>query len=74
MSIHHYAIAQKSADSAIEQAAKEGWSETDVLQSLIVIAIERYRKVAGYEDARAILDFEAQNLANTIDFDFVRSR
>lgn len=72
--MHHYAIAKESIEAAIEKATEQGWSETDVLQSFIVLAVERYQQAASPKDAKAILEFEVQNLGGKVDFDFVRSR
>ena len=74
MTTHHYKIAEGSLDRAIEEATHNGWSASEVLQSILVLAVERHAKATGAQQTRAALEFEITNLSDNVDFDFVRSR
>ena len=52
--MHHYKTAKQAIDTAIEQAQNDGWSSSDVLQSLLVQTLERYAAERGVGDTRAI--------------------
>ena len=74
MSKHHYAIATEAVDRAVEEASESGWSSADVLQSILVVAIERYGKERGKRDTQSLISMEVSNLRDEVDYDFVRSR
>lgn len=74
MSKHHYGISKQAIADAIDEATSNGWTETDVLQSLLVNTIERYAALQGKTDTERLLAFEVSNLRDTVDYDFVRSR
>ncbi|REJ76849.1 MAG: hypothetical protein DWQ36_03635 [Acidobacteria bacterium] len=72
--MHHYAIAKRAIETALEEAAAHGWSDAETLQSILVDAIARHGRATRVEDTRALLEFEVSNLRGTVDYDFVRSR
>lgn len=74
MTVHHYNISKTAIDEAINTATTHGWTEADVLQSILVHAIERYAALRGKADTEELLAFEVSNLRDTVDYDFVRSR
>ena len=72
--MHHYKTAKQAIDTAIEQAQNDGWSSSDVLQSMLVQTLERYAGEKGVADTRAMLEYELSNLKGTVSYEFVRSR
>ncbi|MDX1384781.1 MAG: hypothetical protein R3190_14105 [Thermoanaerobaculia bacterium] len=72
--MHHYKIAQEAIAAAVSRAEENGWKEEEILQSLVVAAIERHAGVSDAATTRSMLEFEISNLSGTVDFDFVRSR
>ena len=72
--MHHYKIAQQAIDDAVRTASESGWQEEEVLQSMIVAAVQRHAGCAGSQSTRSVLDFELSNLSDSVDYDFVRSR
>jgi hypothetical protein len=72
--MHHYKTAREAIASAIERSTADGWSEKDILGSLITAAIEGLQEHASGDEIRSMLEFELSNIRGTVDFDFVRSR
>jgi hypothetical protein len=72
--MHHYKTAETSIENALAEAVENGWSEAEALQSLLVVAIAHYTRVAGVNDTKKLLAYELSNLRGTVDYDFVRSR
>lgn len=72
--MHHYEIARSHLEQAVEEAEAAGWSTIEVLQSLMIAALERYVEAADPSQAKRLLEFELANLSESVDYDFVRSR
>jgi hypothetical protein len=70
----HYTIAKDAIEGAVKQAAEAGWSEAEMLQAVIVSALERHKAASSGPETRALLEYELSNLSDKVDFDFVRSR
>ena len=70
----HYSIAKEAIDAAVTEATGAGWSEQELLQAVIVTALERHKSVASPKETVELLKYEMSNLGGGVDFDFVRSR
>ena len=72
--MHHYKTAKEAVADAIQTATADGWSEKDILNSLITASIESLQQHATGDEIRSMLEFEVSNIRGTVDYDFVRSR
>ena len=72
--MHHYEIAKRAIAAAVDSGGHHKWGEQEVLQSVIVAAMELHCAIAGPENTESLVKFELANLTDEIDYDFVRSR
>ena len=57
-----YSIAQSLLDGAATQAQEEGIDEMDVVEALVVLAIQHISKGRGGDHARKFLDYEMSSI------------
>ena len=69
-----YTIARDALEQAIASGKEANWSEHEVLQAILVSAIERHVQSEGAKSTRSLLQFEMSNIRGDVDYDFVRSR
>ena len=72
--VSKYSIAKTTIADAMRQTAEERLDGGDVIEALIVMAIQESIKRRGAAETRASLTYELSNVAGTVDYDFVRSR
>ena len=70
----HYTIAKDAINAALGSAKDAGWSEQELLQAVIVTALEQHKSTAGRKATVELLNYELKNLGGGVDYDFVRSR
>ena len=68
-----YSIAKAALARAIEEAVSEGLDKGEVVEALIVSAVQESIALRGAGATKASLRYEAANIAGEVDFDFVRS-
>ena len=69
-----YSIANATIAAAKDKAKEEGLDAGDVIEALIIIAIQESVTLRGAKATRQSLTYEMSNMAGDVDFDFVRSR
>lgn len=68
-----YSIAKVALARAIEEAVSEGLDKGEVVEALIVSAVQESIALRGAGATKASLRYETANIAGEVDFDFVRS-
>ena len=69
-----YTCAREGMESAIQGGAEEGFDRKEMLQALIVSAVEDLKKTAGSAVVRDTLVYELDNSGGNLDTVFLRSR
>jgi hypothetical protein len=69
-----YEIARQGMAGMIAAAAERNVTEPEILETLIVVAVEALAKSGGREKAAGILRYELSNVGGDVDTVFLRSR
>jgi hypothetical protein len=69
-----YEIVRRSVADLTAQAAAQNLTEAEILETLLVVAIEALGKSAGRERAAGVLRYELSNIGGDVDTVFLRSR
>ena len=69
-----YSIARAALAETLTGAAAEGLDPGEVIEALIVCAVQESIQLRGAPATKSSLRFEEANIAGEVDFDFVRSR
>ena len=67
-----YRIAKANLTQALEQANAENIEPGDVLHALLVSTVDAYKNERGIPDTKAALEFQINNLADDLDYEFMR--
>ena len=72
--VSKYSIAKSAIAEALNAATAEHLDHGEVIEALIVLAVQESISLRGAPATKAGLRFEEANIAGEVDFDFVRSR
>ena len=72
--VSKYSIAKSAIATALDAASAEGLDRGEVIEALIVCAVQESIELRGPAPTKSSLRFEEANIAGEVDFDFVRSR
>lgn len=67
-----YAIAKAQLAEAVSQAEAENVPTGDLLHAFLVTLVEAYKAERGAGDTKAALEFQMNNLADDLDYEFMR--
>jgi hypothetical protein len=67
-----YAIAKSTLAQALEQASQKNIAAGDLLHALLVSTVDAYKTERGGPDTKAALEFQINNLADDLDYEFMR--
>ena len=70
MSAH--SIAQSHVDALVAETTAARIAPRDALHALLVTVVQAYKAAQGVADARNVLQFQMDNLADDIDYEFMR--
>jgi hypothetical protein len=70
MSAH--SIAQRHIEAVLEESAKQHIEPGDALHALLVALVQAYKAARGIPDTRHALEFQMNNLADDLDYEFMR--
>ena len=70
MSAH--SIAKKYVAAVVEEATAARIPAGDALHALLVTVVQAYKSTHGVADTRNALEFQMNNLADDIDYEFMR--
>lgn len=74
MPMSKYQLAQRCIDRAVEGAAELHLTRDEILETIIVSAVEALKNAAGAKRAADALRYELSNLGGEVDTVFLRSR
>jgi hypothetical protein len=69
-----YEIARRTIDAGVAAGRESDVTEAEILETLIVVAVERFAKCAGRERVADALRYELSNVGGDVDTVFLRSR
>ena len=69
-----YQLARSAMSDLIAAAAEHNVSDDEIVETLIVVAVEALAKSAGRERAAGVLRYELSNVGGDVDTVFLRSR
>jgi hypothetical protein len=69
-----YAVAKQCLADAVAAGQASNASEDEVIEAVIVLAVDRLAKCAGRKRAADALRYELQNIGGDVDTVFLRSR
>jgi len=67
-----YTIARTKLEEALNQAGEDNINAGDLLHALMVSVVEAYKAERGGADTKAALEFQINNLADDLDYEFMR--
>jgi hypothetical protein len=70
MSAH--SIAQAHVAAVVEEASAARIPTADALHALLVTVVQAYKSTHGIPDTRGALEFQMNNLADDLDYEFMR--
>jgi hypothetical protein len=69
-----YELARRSVADLVASASAQNLTEAEILETLLVVAVEALAKGAGRDKAAGVLRYELSNIGGDIDTVFLRSR
>jgi hypothetical protein len=69
-----YELARRSVADLIAAAPAQNLTEAEILETLVVVAVEALAKGAGRDKAADALRYELSNVGGDVDTVFLRSR
>ena len=69
-----YAVAKQCIADAVAAGKAGNAAEDEVMEALIVLAVERFARCAGRKRAADALRYELQNIGGDVDTVFLRAR
>lgn len=67
-----YELAQRHFEEAREEALATGIDEELLGRAMLATAVDAYKAQRGAADARAVLEFQIENLDDDADYPFMR--
>ncbi|MBV1904838.1 MAG: hypothetical protein KUG75_02080 [Pseudomonadales bacterium] len=62
--MNKYTLAKNQISTLLEEATKQGLKHPDVIEALVVQAIQESISLRGADDTRACLDYELSNIGS----------
>ena len=59
-----YALAKTQLEQTLDEATNQGLSQGDVVEALIVLAIQESIKLRGADDTRSYLEYEVSSISS----------
>ena len=72
--VSKYSIAKAAIARALAEATKAGLDHGEVVEALIVSAVQDSIRLRGAGPTKASLRYEEASISGEVDFDFIRSR
>jgi len=69
-----YELARRCLADLVEGAAAQNLTDAEIIETLIVVAVETLAKSAGRERTAGVLRYELSNIGGDVDTVFLRSR
>ena len=69
-----YELVRRCVAEVVAAAAEQNLSDDEILETLIVVAVEHLVSSAGRERAAGVLRYELANVGGDVDTVFLRSR
>jgi hypothetical protein len=69
-----YQLTRQSVADLVAAASEQSLTEPDILETLVVVAVEALAKAAGAKKAADVLRYELSNIGGDVDTVFLRSR
>ena len=69
-----YSFAKDSIEKLVEQGQGIGLDRAEMLDTLIISAIDDYQRNVGVDEVRVLLTYELDNMGGTLDMVNLRAR
>ena len=67
-----YSIAKQHVDAVLKESTTSHIAAGDALHALLVTVVQTYKAERGIGDTRRALEFQVNNLADDLDYEFMR--
>jgi hypothetical protein len=67
-----FSIAKRHVDAVLKESSENHIASSDALHALLVALVQVYKAERGITDTRRALEFQTNNLADDLDYEFMR--